>query len=125
MFKKLLMFLIAAWHGIWQEILARFEEDISGKTLNEYTYVKMVLRPEHPFIADVLDALMAFILRPIMYWLAFGVIFILGPWGFALASLCWHNFITALIAMLVAVFIDAVFIYPYLKEKAAGVKDIS
>lgn len=125
MFKKILTFCTAAWCGVWLEIMARFDEDISGKTLNEYVYIKTKLRPAHPVIADILDAGMAFILRPLMYWIAFGVIFFLGPWAFVLASLYWHNFFAALIGFLVAVFIDYIFIYPYLKSKAAGDKDIS
>ena len=117
--------MIAAWRGIWLEILARFYEDISGQTLDEYDYIKFKLRPAHPHFAHLLDAIMAYCLRPIFYWIAFGVIFIIAPWAFVLEFLIWHYYIAAAAVFLVSAFIDYIFIYPYLKSKAAGMKDIS
>lgn len=120
MVTKTLAFAKAVLSGIWQEIKDRFGEDISGQTLNEYMYVKYTLRPDHPLIAHLLDISMAYVLRPMMYWIAFGVIFLIGPWAFVLACLLWRNWIAAFIAFNTSVFIDYIFIWPYLKSKAKG-----
>ena len=71
-------FILNILKGVWEDIKARWTDDVSGYTLSQFSNGKefIVL---HPKLAKVIDYSVA-VLRIFMYWIGTGIIGIVGPW---------------------------------------------
>jgi len=71
-------FILNILKGVWEDIKARWTDDVSGYTLSQFSNGKEFIAL-HPKLAKVIDYSIA-VLRIFMYWIGTGIIGIVGPW---------------------------------------------
>jgi len=71
-------FVLNILKGVWGDIKARWDEDVTGKTLSEFESGPNLIK-KHPKLAKLINYFIA-VSRIFMYWIGTGIIGIVGPW---------------------------------------------
>jgi len=71
-------FILNILKGVWEDVKARWTDDVSGYTLSQFSGGKKFILL-HPILAKIIDYFIA-VLRIFMYWIGTGIIGIVGPW---------------------------------------------
>lgn len=111
--------------GVWGDIVVLWKQDVSGYTLSEYSSFPS-WRLRHPFLASILNYGMA-VLRILLYWIATGLVGIVGP-IFACIEIGIHwraivhygasGMVGITLFVVLVVLLEALWVIPYFVSKS-------
>lgn len=110
--------------GVWADIKARWNEDVSGYTLSEFSGGKKFIAL-HPLLAKLINYTIA-VLRIFLYWIGTGLIGIVGPaFGVIEIVINWSKLMNAgasgiigiVIFAVLVILMEVIWVIPYFVSK--------
>jgi len=123
-------FILNIFKGVWADVKARWDEDISGKTLLEFQSGPH-LYEKYPRLFYLLCYVVA-IWRILEYWIGTGIIGIIGPWLGVILIIYYFKQLLAygvvgiagiILYLAFFVFIEWKWVIPYFLSKGYNVKE--